>query len=85
MSTTKTTPRICEAKNQLEEFRLSVRLQAPALAEVLDQLDAGKNPNPLDVMAAISQGVAYLTAGPPGLEDPPPCVEAAAGRVCWSC
>lgn len=85
MSMTKTPRRICAAENDLKEFQISVRLEAPALADLLDQLVAGKNPDPLDVMSAISQGVEFLTRGKEVRSIPQACGISAPGRVCSSC
>lgn len=44
-----------------DDFRHFVLTHAPALAQLLDVLDAGLTPDWLQVLAAISQGVEYLT------------------------
>lgn len=61
MNITKGPPQNCKPEIYLEEFRLLVFLHAPGLARLLDDLDAGIFPEPLEVMIAISQGVDYFT------------------------
>jgi len=85
MTNAKTTTRICEVVNDLDEFRKSVCLQAPALASVLDQLDAGVQPSPLEVMIAISEGVEYLTGSCQVPEDPHQLAGLRPGRLCPAC
>ncbi len=43
-------------------FRRLVKTNAPALAQLLDDLDAGITPGWMEIWTAISQGVDYLTA-----------------------
>jgi len=75
----------CVAQTELEDFRQRVLLNAPGLARLLDNLDAGIFPEPLEVMIAISQSVGYFTDGkqlhgnPLGPGETPP------GRYCASC
>lgn len=85
MTRTKSTRRICEARNDLQEFRLQVISMAPGLAEVLDQLDAGKSPSPLEVLQAISEGVEYLTGSRELPDAQAQVCEQTSARVCSAC
>jgi len=50
-----------KAQSELEAYRRYVQSRMPALAHLLDALDEGGEFNFLDVMAAISQIVAFTT------------------------
>ncbi len=63
MKTIKEPQQNCKLQNPLDAFRKRVHENAPGLARLLDDLDAGVTPGPLEVMIAISQGVAYFTDG----------------------
>ena len=75
----------CVAQTELEDFRQHVLLHAPALASLLDLLDAGIIPTPLEVMTGISQSVAYFTDGQLLHGDPLGPGETPPGRYCASC
>ena len=48
-------------QSELDKFRIEVMLHAPAFAQLLDKLDTGVQPDPIEVMLAISDCVAWLT------------------------
>jgi len=50
-----------KAKTELDEYRRVVQSRMPAVAHLLDALDAGGEFNFLDIMAALSQIVAFHT------------------------
>lgn len=49
------------AQSVPDEYRRWVQARMPALANLLDALDAGRTPNFLDIMAGLSQMVAFYT------------------------
>ncbi len=49
------------AEIQMQNFRSDITEHAPAFAQLLDKSDAGVQPDTLEVLAAISQMVAWLT------------------------
>ena len=49
----------CAGQTASDEYRRGVFLHMPALGRLLDLLDAGSSPTFLDIMAAISQMVAF--------------------------
>ena len=51
----------CEGRSALDEYRRGVFSKAPALGSLLDNLDAGSTPTFLDILAAISEMVAFYT------------------------
>jgi len=53
----------CKAKSVSDEYRRWVFSHMAAMGRLLDQLDAGSIPNFLDIMAAISESVAFYTEG----------------------
>lgn len=85
MKIIKEPPQICKPQIKLDEYRRLVFLHAPALGILLDNLDAGINPEPLAVMAAISQGVAYLTNSSGAQGNPLACGIPGAPAGCSSC
>ena len=50
-----------KAQQDLNEYRRGVFSHTPALGRLLDALDAGSTPTFLDIMAAISEMVAFHT------------------------
>lgn len=85
MDITQNTSQICEPQKDLEVFRQLVFTHAPALGRLLDNLDAGIVPEPLEVMSAISQGVAYFTEHGPGQDKPDQLVGIYPGMSCDTC
>lgn len=47
--------------SELAEYQRMVKKHMPALGRLLDSLEAGETPNFLDIMAAISESVAFYT------------------------
>lgn len=58
----------CKDKTVSDEYRRWVKSRMPQMASLLDKLDAGVTPNFLDILAAISNIVAFTTEGD-SLED----------------
>lgn len=54
-----------KAQTDLDEYKTTIKTNAPALSSLLDALDAGETPNFLDVMAGLSQMVAFYTESDP--------------------
>lgn len=53
----------CKQQTACDEYRKWVFSQMPAVGRLLDQLDARESPTFLDIMAAISEMVAFTTEG----------------------
>jgi len=51
----------CKGQTVSDEYRRGVFSHMPALGRLLDNLDAGSTPTFLDIMAAISELVAFYT------------------------
>ena len=61
MSTIKEPHVSCNGQTVSDEYRRRVFEHMPAVGRLLDQLDAGSTPTFLDIMAAISESVAFYT------------------------
>lgn len=61
MYTVKAQSRPASGQTVSDEYRSYVYSRIPALGRLLDALDAGTTPNFLDVMAALSDLVAFYT------------------------
>lgn len=75
----------CKAKSDLNEYRRWVFQHMPALGRLLDNLDAGNTPNFLDIMAAISESVAFYTEGDSFPVDPQEENILMSGKYCRFC
>lgn len=75
----------CQEKVELNIFRQLVFTHAPALGSLLDQLEAGIIPEPLAVMSAISQGVAYFTERDQAQDKDDPLVANCPDGLCPTC
>lgn len=65
MNTTQEPHQNCKLQMSLSELRRNVHVHAPALGALLDLLDEGIMPTPIEVMLGISESVAYFTEGVP--------------------
>lgn len=51
----------CKEQSVSDEYRKWVFERMPAMGRLLDQLDAGRSPDALDVMGGLSEMVAFST------------------------
>lgn len=72
-------------KFDLIQYRRWVFCHMPALGRLLDNLDAGNTPTFLDIMAAISESVAFYTECDSNSECPVPDIYLMSGKYCRFC
>jgi len=85
MSTIKEPQSLQAGQTVSDEYRKRVKSGMPAMAALLDKLDSGVSPNFLDILAAISDLVAFYTECDLDLPDPVEKNILMSGKFCRFC